>query len=241
MQTTYRKAWIILLAALLLGACTPLASEPSAPLIPGLAQTLAAQTLTVLDVQTKRYATPQPPQFDSGQIQAFDNLATGDPAGQPLTSASEEATPLPAEAQEEALPTPGCTNMAEFVRDITIPDNTKVDPNERFVKTWEFKNAGTCTWNGEYSIVFMWGEAMDGPSKVPIGQTVAPGETVKVSVSLTAPKYPQDYQGNWLFEDHTGRRFGTGYKGRKFFWVAISVGGGFGGAGGDGAGCLGGG
>jgi len=226
MHTVYRKAWIVLLIASLLGACATIAPETSAPLIPGLANTLAAQTLSALDIQNERFSTPEPPQVNPDPIIASEYLSTGSPDTQPAASAPGDLDST--SPTIEASPTPGCTNIAQFVRDITIPDNTSVNGGSRFVKTWEFKNAGTCTWNGEYSIVFMWGAAMDAPSPVPIEKTVAPGESIQISIPLIAPDEPQSYQGNWLFQDHTGRRFGIGYKGRQFFWVAINVGGGYG-------------
>lgn len=226
MHTVYRRAWIALLIASLLGACATIAPEPSAPLIPGLANTLAAQTLSALDIQDERFSTPEPPQVDPDQIISSEYLSTDSLDTQPATLAPEDLNNPSTDIA--ASPTPGCTNIAQFVRDITIPDNSSVNGGSRFVKTWEFKNAGTCTWNGEYSIIFMWGAAMDAPGQVPIGKTVAPGENIQISVPLIAPDEPQSYQGNWLFQDHTGRRFGIGYKGRQFFWVAINVDGGYG-------------
>ncbi len=32
--------------------------------------------------------------------------------------------------------------------DITIPDGTKMTPNESFAKTWRLENVGSCTWTG---------------------------------------------------------------------------------------------
>jgi hypothetical protein len=238
MRKNYWRAFLTLLtAAIILGACSSLAAESSAPVIPGLAQTLAAETLTALDVNQPKAAATQSPAQDASQIKVFENLTT--PTPELIVSPSMhdgEKTPAPEVINPEA--TPKCTNLAEFVKDVTFPDDSNVDPNQRFTKTWEFKNAGTCTWTPEYAIVFMWGASMNCPTRVPIENTVPPGETLTISVPLVAPDLPSDYQGNWLFEDNHGVRFGIGYKGRQFFWVSVSVGGGGNGEGGLGGGCL---
>src|SRR6478609_8802676 len=43
-------------------------------------------------------------------------------------------------------PTQAC-DSAEFMDDVTIPDGTIVKTGETFIKTWRFKNIGTCTWD----------------------------------------------------------------------------------------------
>jgi hypothetical protein len=37
-------------------------------------------------------------------------------------------------------------DKADFVTDVTIPDDTVLDPGESFTKTWRLKNSGTCSW-----------------------------------------------------------------------------------------------
>lgn len=44
-------------------------------------------------------------------------------------------------------------DLAQFVKDVTIPDGTLLSPVQTFYKTWRLKNVGTCTWSG-YSVVF---------------------------------------------------------------------------------------
>jgi hypothetical protein len=118
-----------------------------------------------------------------------------------------------------------CSNAAEFVQDITIPDGTELKPNQRFTKTWRFKNIGTCTWGPEYAVVFVWGDRMSEVDSILLGRRVAPGESIDISIPMMAPKLENYYQANWMFQDTQGNTFGTGYKGRNFFWVAISIGG----------------
>ena len=45
-------------------------------------------------------------------------------------------------------------DIGNFVKDVTIPDGTAVAAGAKFTKTWEIKNAGTCTWNENYVVIF---------------------------------------------------------------------------------------
>ncbi len=47
-----------------------------------------------------------------------------------------------------------CTDRAQFVADVTVPDGTRYDPGATFTKTWRLRNAGTCTWTTSYTMVF---------------------------------------------------------------------------------------
>ena len=59
-------------------------------------------------------------------------------------------------------------DLAQFVRDVTIPDGSTYAPGATFTKTWRLRNAGTCTWSG-YVLVFDSGDAMNGTSPTTIG------------------------------------------------------------------------
>ena len=52
---------------------------------------------------------------------------------------------LPASASA-ASATQTCTDRAQFVADVTVPDGTRYDPGATFTKTWRLRNIGTCTW-----------------------------------------------------------------------------------------------
>ena len=79
-------------------------------------------------------------------------------------------------------------DRAQFIADVTVPDGTNVLPGLTFAKTWRLKNIGTCTWTTSYTLVFASGDALGG-SSVNLPSTVVPGQTVDVSVSLTAPEH----------------------------------------------------
>jgi uncharacterized protein YkwD len=113
-----------------------------------------------------------------------------------------------------------CTDSAVLLRDVTIPDNTQMKAGEKFTKTWEFQNNGTCPW-ANYTVKFASGDQMDAPLSAPIPDT-APKEKVQVSVELTAPSVNGAYTGNFTLNDSTGKDIPIGIE--KTFWVKIVVG-----------------
>ena len=88
-----------------------------------------------------------------------------------------------------------CTDRAQFISDVTVPDGTRFNPGATFTKTWRLRNIGTCTWTTGYSMVFNSGNQMGGPASVPMPSSVAPGQNVDVSVNLTAPNTAGHYIG----------------------------------------------
>lgn len=113
-----------------------------------------------------------------------------------------------------------CKDSAVLLRDVTIPDNTKVNAGEAFTKTWEFQNTGTCPWIN-YSIKFAAGDQMSAPSSAPIPAALS-GEKVEVSVELTAPTADGIYTGYFTLNSADGKDLAIGIE--KTFWVKIVVG-----------------
>jgi hypothetical protein len=122
------------------------------------------------------------------------------------------------------LPPVGCRNEATFLKDVTIPDNTRLLPGQSFIKTWQLRNSGTCFWTEEYALAFAGGHQLGGPLAIPLQRLVAPGETVDLSVALTAPAGDGTYEGRWQLRTPTGSLFGIGKNGNAPFWVKIVVG-----------------
>ncbi len=115
--------------------------------------------------------------------------------------------------------TPGaaCTNAMTYISDITIPDNQKMSGGQSYRKTWRIRNIGSCTWNQAYSLVFVSGAQMGGRT-VNVPGNVAPGESLDISVDLTAPYADGTYQGFWQMRNPQGANFG------QTVWVKIRVG-----------------
>lgn len=130
------------------------------------------------------------------------------------------ALTLPSEASAATC------DWAQFVADVTVPDGAKYEPGAAFKKTWRLKNIGTCTWTTGYSLVFDSGAQMGAPASVNFPASVAPGQTIDVSVDMTAPATAGRYIGYWKFKNASGVLFGIGVNANKFWWVEINVAGG---------------
>jgi hypothetical protein len=98
-------------------------------------------------------------------------------------------------------------DVAQFVDDVTIPDGTTLEPDETFTKTWRLKNVGTCSWTPSYAVVFSSGDSMNGPATQALTGNVNPGQTVDISVELTAPGTDGNYKGYWKLRNAAGVHF----------------------------------
>jgi len=89
------------------------------------------------------------------------------------------------------------------VRDVTIPDNTVIDPGESFTKTWRVENNGVVPWGEGTQLVFARGAQMGATSPVAV-ESVAPGETVDISVDMVAPTESGKYTSWWHLQAADG-------------------------------------
>lgn len=106
--------------------------------------------------------------------------------------------------------TPQPCNKAVFISE-TIPDNSELDINDSFTKSWRVRNTGTCTWNSNYKIVFFSGDQMSGPNSKNFSGTFAPGEVMDISVPLKAPGTTGTYTGYWKLQGDDGVNFAQLY------------------------------
>lgn len=138
------------------------------------------------------------------------------------TNLPAAVTPLPSAAPSTTSNLP--CDRASFVDDITYPDNSPVAAGSLFTKTWRLKNTGACVWTAGYSLVFMRGDAMGAPASVSFTTgIVAPGETIDVSITLTAPTQLKTYQGHFMLRNADGMNFGIGEGGQGSFWVKVTT------------------
>lgn len=123
-----------------------------------------------------------------------------------------------------ATPTPIPCNRGSFVKDVSYPDNTVVEAGAAFTKTWRLKNTGSCTWTSSYVLLFDSGDQMGASATAAITSgSIAPGETVDISVNLTAPTTPGTYQGNFKLRSPDNIVFGINTDGQGPFWVKVVV------------------
>lgn len=167
-----------------------------------VAQTVAAQNTE----QASHTATP-----------AADLFATPTPLDLSLT-----LTPL----ADLASPTPTSGSSARFEcakaslvgeNDNVLPDGVVLKPGEKFTKTWYIQNTSPCVWNTDYKIVFWNGNIMGGGYVYNLPQATAPGQTVPISLVLTAPDSSGDYRSEWKLQTPDKINFGVGMYDAAFY------------------------
>ncbi len=190
---------LVLSLAILLGACSPANSNASI-----IATSVAA---TVQAQGTAQAAVPTP-------IPVTPTIAA-------LTTPTDAAT-LPPPTAPTGIGNNLCTGSATFSGE-TIPDGTIESPGATFMKTWHITNSGTCPWNSTWKWVFVSGDLMGGATVYNFPVPAAPGQTVDVSLALTAPTDAGSYRGYWKLQSPWGALIGDSGSGNPF-WVDIVVG-----------------
>ncbi len=125
------------------------------------------------------------------QISSFVGTPTIPPASTPQEAQIQTASPEPT--------TTGCQDAALYISDDGM-DGTTYIPNTPFTKSWTVKNTGSCTWDDQYLVFQISGALLTqqpGYGIVPQGQTVAPGQTVTISVGMTSPVESGNYKSYW--------------------------------------------
>lgn len=107
--------------------------------------------------------------------------------------------------------------------DVTIPDDTRLLPDEEFTKIWRLANLGSCDWTTDYEVVWFSGDDLSGVREQPFLSSVSAGSTVDFAVDMTAPAVPGIYSSYWMLRNAAGDLFGIGPNGNSPFWVRIQV------------------
>jgi hypothetical protein len=195
---------ILALVALALNAC-------NLPRYSGNAvETAAAETIEALQAQGVA---------DTPALPATTQAPSSDPpSSDPTSPPAAPNTPFPTNTPS---PEPVC-DLAGFITDVTIPDGTIMTPGETFTKTWRLINNGSCAWTSGYSLYFFSGDQMGGPSSQQLTPSIVnPGQSVAISVNLTAPAAAGAYKGNWKIKNPSGDIFSL--NGGIPFFIEIQV------------------
>jgi len=220
MKYPAKISWL-LLALLALVACggsgtsaTPTAD--SAAVFTQIAQTaIAMQTQTALAATSTPTATSTP-----------DPNSTPEATNTPLitdtpSAGAASATPLTLNTPRPTTQST-CDNVDPNITDVTVPDNTEISAGASFVKTWGFKNLGPCTWDQDYLMVFSY-DSVNGDTdwdqvpSVHFPDLIETGDTMELSITLTAPDEAGTYRGVYRLQNNDGYNFGPE------FWVQIVV------------------
>ncbi len=161
------------------------------------------------------------------------NIPTAVPTAIPTATPLILQNPLYEQPTEVNYSTPNYAQQVNtvcdrlhFVDDITIPDDTVMAPGQTFRKTWRIQNAGSCVWTPGYQLVYASGDSLSDTYAVNLPYAVAPGETIDVSVDMTAPRRYGSFQSNWKLRSPSGNLFGTAYQNNEAeggIWVKIVV------------------
>jgi hypothetical protein len=132
---------------------------------------------------------------------------------QTATSTSAPVTPTPTGVTP--TPTKGvfatgvAGDNAKYLNDVTIPDYSLIAPSTSFVKTWLIQNTGTTTWTKDYKLIYLDGiVGSNNAVSVNLPKSVAPGETVEISVNFISPAANGVYSSYWKMYTATGYIFG---------------------------------
>lgn len=204
MHTRSQKLLFLMLVLATVLACSRFAAatpQPAATL--DSLYTAAAQTLDAMSTQGVGTITPQPTGtlFVSSPSAIAISTFTNVPPLQPVSRC----------------------DAAAFVSDVSYPDGSNVNLGSAFTKTWRIQNVGTCTWTTAYSLVFVSGERFGAPAAISLPGNVAPGQTIDLSVNLTAPNSSGRYRGDWKLRNASGVVFGVGSSASSNFYVDVSV------------------
>ena len=151
-------------------------------------------------------------------------LPPATPQPSPMRLASLSPTPDLPKATRTLTPTLVCDRAAAGNPfDITIPDDTSMQPGQSFTKIWRLQNVGSCTWTTDYAVRFFYGAQMSAPETVLLKDNVNPGQAIEVAVDMVAPQSPGIHQGNWKLTNAAGQLFGIGPNGDAPFWVRINI------------------
>jgi hypothetical protein len=190
-----KQVLVLTVLASLLYACGPTA--PVEPTISVSAMhTFAAETVIAEFTQTARAI---PPTSAATATEAI--TATVEGTTQPTVTVAPTNNPF------ETTPTQVLCDDAVWVSDVTVPDGTQMSPGQDFVKTWNVRNTGSCTWGTGYTPIFAFGERMSGIAE-PLNGAIAPGEQAEISVRFKAPSTTGEFSSTWRMANASSIPFG---------------------------------
>lgn len=197
--------------SLVLAACQPSsAGQSTLPTAEALAQTLAAEATQLFQLTLVAFQNPTPTVSP-----------TPAPGAEPTLIATIARSPTPAQTATESA---NCNRAAAGVPfDVSIPDESPMQPGQRFIKTWRLVNNGACKWTRLYKLVFFSGNPMGAIQSQFLNAEVLPGGQVELSVEMFAPLETGFYQSNWMLMAPGGELFGLGPNGDAPFWARIQV------------------
>jgi hypothetical protein len=113
------------------------------------------------------------------------------------------------------LASKACTDIASFVEPSTSSELRYMSSGLPFESSWQLHNDGSCTWNSNYTLDFLLGEAMTDQLSLNLAESVEPGDSVTITLPLTAPEEKGEFIGAWEFRNDLGNPVSVGVGGEK--------------------------
>ena len=157
-------------------------------------QTTAVDTDTIRTQAVETYAANL-----TGLAPTFTPFPTLTPVG--ITATAASLTPEPSPTSNP------CFNLL-YIDDVTIKDGTRMEPGEKFTKTWLVQNIGGCAWRPGFTFQHVGGEAMRG-NTVTLTEAIPTGAKRELSVELVVPSGINGViESAWQMADENGVFFG---------------------------------
>jgi putative hemolysin len=214
--------WTLVLSVFIISGCSGLGEEPSeestpddAVELPNPASVFCEERGYTLEMRTEANGTygvcifPDGSECEEWAYYRGECKPSSEQAVDALEAPSEGA-PSPSAT---APPPADCVDDSELVSDLTVPDGTMIMPGDSFIKTWQLRNSGTCTWTTQYQFYDQFsgspGTRISAPESIYLTQEVLPGETVDLSVEMVAPNTAGEYTSTWRMANPGGGAFGN--------------------------------
>ncbi len=213
MKSLARMSYLVISFALvILAACGKgPASSPTSN--PNRVYTQIWETVAVGQTQTAAAMPPTQEATNTPEATVTPKM-TNTPLVSSTPAAGETAVAPTGQATTANTPRPTSQDLcdnAEFVTDVTYPDNTVVTAGLAIIKTWRIKNLGPCKWNQDYKLVFGWGGDGTEWSTTPgsyFNKLVEVGDTIDLSIELLVPTKAGTYSATYRTQNDNDFNFG---------------------------------
>ena len=199
----YTLSTLLFVTALMLAACGGDNVDAEAAIQTSVAETVAAQPPIIIT------ETPAATQFPTQTPFALPTLGT------PIALSTLTAIPANSAGSKAE-----CAKAS--LQDETLIDGQIFKPGDQFTKTWYIKNESNCVWDTTYKIVFWDGDILGGGYVYNLPQITGPGQTLPISLVLTAPTTPGVYHSEWKLQTPDNVNYGVGVY-QSAFYTEIEV------------------
>lgn len=202
-QKSYALTSITAALVLFLSAC---GGNAQPTLDAAVISTAAAQTVEARFTQqaAEFTATPLPPTATST----------------PTFTETPAVTPTQANSGGGNASNPSTNGKACYTMTLvgeTVPDGMIIAPGTAFTKTWQLRNDGNCAWDQNYVLELVQGDALGANTRIPLTKVINPGDTLTISIDMTAPTTVGDYAGYWKILTPYGGYMGVGSYNQAIF------------------------